>query len=98
MILAIIGAVVGGVLVSVERIIIRVVVAIIAGGIVAAIAGVLEKIPEWIAGDVPDGLPPITSFITNATASTKWNDSGDFKLTSISLNGALQLGGDPQLS
>lgn len=95
-ILAIVGAVVGGVTISVERVVIRVIIAIITGGIAAAIAAVLEKIPEWIAGNVPDALPPITDFVTNATASTKWSDSGDFKLTSVSLNGALQLGGDPQ--
>lgn len=92
-VLAIGTAVVGNAVSAIESAVTRAIVAVIVGGVVSAIAAVLEKIPEWIAGKVPDELPSIDGLITDATNSYVWGDSADYKLTSAQLNGSLQLGG-----
>ena len=73
----------------------RVIVALVVGGVIGAIATILEKIPEWIAGSVPDALPSVDALVLNATSSTVWADGKDFGLTNVLLNNALQFGGNP---
>ncbi|MFC1405551.1 MULTISPECIES: TULIP family P47-like protein [Streptacidiphilus] len=94
-ILAVIGAVVSGVAVAVERVVCRILVALLCGGVVSAIAAVLEQIPEWIAGSVPDALPSVNALVDGATTPITWANSTEFKLTTVVLNGGLQLGGTP---
>jgi len=76
-----------------ETVVTRVVVAAIIGGIASAIAAVLEQIPVWIAGEIPDNLPSIDAMITDATNSFQWGDTTDFKLTGMNVNGSIQFGG-----
>ena len=92
-VLAIGTAIIGNAASAIENAVVRAIVAVIVGGVVSAIAAVLEKIPEWIAGKVPDDLPSIDGLVTDATNSFQWGDSADYKLTSAQLNGSLQLGG-----
>ena len=94
-VLAVIGAVVGNVVTAVESIVARVLVAVLCGGVVSAIAAVLEQVPNWIAGSVPDAIPSVNALVDGATKPTAWSDSTDFTLTTILLNGGLQLGGNP---
>ncbi|MCT9932153.1 TULIP family P47-like protein [Planotetraspora sp. A-T 1434] len=95
-ILAVASLVASNVATASKRLIIRIVVAVVAAGIIGTIAAVLEKIPEWIAGDVPDALPSADALVGGATGSITWtNAKKEFTLTQIVLNGALQLGGDP---
>jgi len=96
-IVAIVGAVAAGVA---GRIITAVVPRIIAIIIILVIAGLAAATPELIGlvagGDAANALPAITLLISNGSSSVKWPDSKAFKLTSAGLNGAFQLGGDPQ--
>ncbi|MFC8521101.1 TULIP family P47-like protein [Streptomyces sp. NPDC057257] len=48
-----------------------------------------------MAGSVPDGAPGMDALVSNATANQTWSDAKDFELTHISLNGGLQMGGNP---
>jgi len=96
---AIVGIATFGAAMAVKKIanvIVRVIVSILIGAVVAAIPAILSKIPQFIAGSLP--LPPIDAFVANATSAVKWTDARDFKITNLSLNGALQLGGDPQFA
>ncbi|HET7462932.1 MAG TPA: TULIP family P47-like protein [Longimicrobium sp.] len=95
LVLAVAAAVAGAVTVAVERVVVRVIIGLLIGGVAGAIAKVMEKIPEWIAGDVPNDLPSLDPFIASATSATQWAGGGEFTLTGVSLNGALQLGGNP---
>ena len=79
---------------QIARVVVRVIVSILIGAVVAAIPAVLGKIPEMIAGSLP--FPSIDPFVANATSPVKWSDAGDFKITKLVLNRALQMGGDPQ--
>ncbi len=96
LILAVVSAVASNVATAGRRIVIRVVIAIVAAGLVATIVGVLEKIPAWIAGDVPDALPPIDPLVDSATRPFRWpNAKKEFALTGVGFNGALQLSINP---
>ncbi|MFJ4790060.1 TULIP family P47-like protein [Streptomyces sp. NPDC088794] len=95
LILAVIAIVIGDAIAQIERTVVRVVVAALVGGVVSAVATVLEHIPEWIAGEAPDGAPSLDALVSNATANQTWSDSKDFELTHINLNGGLQMGGNP---
>lgn len=75
--------------------VLRAIVACVVGGVAGAITMILEKIPEWIAGSVPDALPSVDALVINSTASTEWADGKDFELTTVLFNGALQFGGNP---
>lgn len=95
-ILAVVSLVVSNVATAARRLVFRVIIAIVAAGIIGTIAAVSEKIPEWIAGEVPDALPPIDPLVENATRPLRWaNAKKELTLTGVTLNGALQLGGDP---
>ena len=94
-ILAVIGAVVGNVVTAVESVVCRILVAVLCGGVVSAIAAVLEQVPNWIAGSVPDAIPSVNALVDGATKPTAWADSTDFTLTEVLINAGLQLGGNP---
>jgi len=92
-VIAVATAVFSSVATAIENVVVRVIVASIIGGIAAAIAAILEQIPVWIAGEIPDNLPSINAMITDATNSFQWGDSADFKLTAMNVNGSIQFGG-----
>jgi len=92
-VLAVATSVISGLASTIEKIIYRVIVAAIIGGIAAAIAAILEQIPVWIAGEIPDNLPSIDAMITDATNSFQWGDTADFDLTGVNVNGSIQFGG-----
>ena len=94
-VLAVIGAVVSNVVSAVERVVVRVLIALLVGGVISAVAAVLEQVPNWIAGSVPDAIPSIDALVNGATKPQAWADSKDFKIGQVVLNGGLQLGGDP---
>ncbi|MGY2049228.1 TULIP family P47-like protein [Methylobacterium sp. JK268] len=98
-IVSIVGAVAAGVA---GRIITATVPRIIAVIIILIIAGLAAATPELIAlvagGDAAKALPTITVMVANGTSPVHWPDSKAFKLTSAGLNGAFQLGGDPQFA
>ncbi|MGI5162567.1 TULIP family P47-like protein [Microbispora sp. CA-102843] len=95
-ILAVVSAIASNVATAGRRLVIRVVIAIVAAGLIGTIAAVLEKIPEWIAGDVPDALPSIDPLVESATRPFRWpNAKKKFVLTAVGLNGALQLSINP---
>jgi hypothetical protein len=75
---------------------------IIAVIIILIIAGLAAATPELIAlvagGDAAKALPAITLLVANASSPVHWPDATEFKLTSAGLNGAFQLGGDPQFA
>ncbi|WP_082506022.1 TULIP family P47-like protein [Deinococcus sp. Leaf326] len=93
LILAVIGAVIGAVVSSTLSTTLRVIVAIVAGGVLAAVTQILEETPVWIAGSVPDTLPAIDVLFNNAAGGYKWTDTANFKLTTVGLNGSLQMSG-----
>jgi hypothetical protein len=98
-IVAIVGAVAAGVA---GRIISAVVPRIIAVIIILVIAGLAAATPELIGlvagGGAASALPAITLMVANGSSSVHWPDAKAFKLTSAGLNGAFQLGGDPQFA
>ncbi|MEW9529425.1 TULIP family P47-like protein [Microbispora sp. NPDC049125] len=99
LILAVVSAVTANVATAGKRLVVRVLIAIVAAGLIGVIAGVLEKVPEWIAGAVPDEMPSIDPLVQGATSSVTWPNAGkEFTLTHVVLNGALQLGGTPGFS
>jgi hypothetical protein len=63
----------------------------IVGGVVAAVPLILKAIAEGRTQDIPT----LDTFATTAVAPVSWPDQGAFKLSSATINAALQLGGDP---
>ncbi|KFF96595.1 hypothetical protein IQ62_35970 [Streptomyces scabiei] len=63
------------------------------GLVTEAVLTILEKIPEFIAGDIPDGLPSIDNLVEKTTSCLEWADAGEFQVQQVALNGALQLSG-----
>lgn len=72
-------------------------------GLLACIPGVAigvplaltEKILEWQATGQTEKIPTLDTLATAAVKPVTWPDQAAFKLTSVTLNDALQLGGDP---
>jgi hypothetical protein len=63
----------------------------IVGGVIAAIPLILKAMAEGRTADIPT----LDTFATTAVAPVTWPDQDAFKLSSATLNDALQLGGDP---
>lgn len=67
--------------------------------IVALIVGLMQAIPKTIASvvakEVSDDSPSLSLLSLNATDPIRWPGGDKFKLNYVSLNGALQLGGNP---
>lgn len=66
--------------------------------IVALVVGMAALAPTITKAVVSDYAPTLDLAAFNVAAPIRWNSSADFKLTSATLNGALQLGGDPQFA
>lgn len=79
----------------IESITIRVIVTVITllvGELIANIGAILDA----VATQNEDKIPSVDLAVTNATNAITWPLATGFSLTSASLNGSLQFGGDPQ--
>jgi len=64
----------------------------VAGGVtIASITPILTALAQGQTSDIPT----VDGFATAAVASVTWPDQTAFKLTSVALNDALQIGGNP---
>ena len=70
--------------------------------IVGLVMGLAIAAPDIVAAvlkkDTLNDVPPIDLLVLNSTAPITWSGASDFKLTSLNLNGSIQLGGDPGFS
>ncbi|MEN8130144.1 MAG: TULIP family P47-like protein [Pseudomonadota bacterium] len=93
-IVAIIGAVAVGVAGKLLTGIVRVVVIIIIGIIAGLAAATPTLIAETISKGAANALPPINVMLTEFTDPIEWPDATGFILSSVQLNGSLQLSGN----
>ncbi|MCC6461682.1 MAG: TULIP family P47-like protein [Saprospiraceae bacterium] len=92
---AILGIATGGAGDVVEVIVTAIIVAIIVG----VIEGVELLITNVLTDGVANAMPTVNPMIYAATDPIKWPTAqSQFKLTSVSLNGSVQLGGDPNFA
>ncbi len=67
--------------------------------IISLLVGLVEAVPELIANvvgnRVSNNSPSLALLTLNATEPVQWTGASNFRLTSISMNDSLQLGGDP---
>ncbi|MBZ9753460.1 TULIP family P47-like protein [Deinococcus sp. HMF7604] len=93
MIVAVIGVWIGAASATAANVSKTIIITIVAVGLVEAVMVVAEAIPEWMAGDVPDELPPLNDLIANTALKYTWSNDAEFTLKQASLNGTLQLSG-----
>jgi len=98
-IVSIVGAVAalvaGNVIVAIIPRVIAIIIILIVAGLAAATPALIALVA---GGGAASALPAITLMVANASTPVKWPDSKAFTLTSAGLNGAFQLGGDPNFA
>ncbi len=66
--------------------------------IIGCLTGVAANTPKIVATVDKNAAPSVNLLSFNTTSPITWSNSGVFKLTSVGLNGPLQLGGNPDFS
>lgn len=95
-IVAVVGAVAGVVYKTVVQRIIIAIIVIVIGVIIAAVEVIIEKV---VADGVANAMPSINPMIYTATNPITWpTQESRFTLTSATLNGCFQFGGDPHFA
>jgi hypothetical protein len=71
-------------------------VALVIVGLVVGLAIAAPQIVGLVLKkDIRNDIPSIDLLVLNSTAPIRWTGASQFRLTSLSLNGCLQMGGDP---
>lgn len=67
---------------------------LVVAAVTAGIVKVIASIPEFEAGEVPDGLPSTQDLLKNAMVPLHWASATEFVPKVAAFNGGMQLGGD----